>query len=311
MRNTSRVGLAAMAMAGVLTLAACGGESGAAGGTDKTVAGEHTDDISVGVEAVPAAADLVPAEVRESGKLSVAMDLTSPPTTFMASDNKTPIGFNPDIARLIAKILDLELDIQNVKFDTIVPGLAGGRYDLTVTTMSATEERLAVLDMIDYFQNGSSIAVADGNPGDLTLETLCGKSIGVQSGSVQEIERLPTLSAETCESKGEPAIKGVTLPSVQDALTQVASQRIDGVFYDTTSLAWADAQQPGKFELLTPAFASQDVAVALGKGSELTPAVQAALQEIIDSPKYEEALERWGFEGLGIPEATISTPRTS
>jgi len=82
-------------IATALTITACGGDSGAQGAG---ASGEHTDDISRGVDADPAAAALVPADVREEGVLVVAMDLTSPPTTFMASDNKTLIGFNPDMA---------------------------------------------------------------------------------------------------------------------------------------------------------------------------------------------------------------------
>ena len=306
MRTHSRTGIALAAIATAVALTACGGGSDATEPA-KSAAREHTDDISKDVAVDRAAADLVPADVRKSGKLVVAKDLTSPPTNFMATDNKTPLGFNQDIARLIAKKLDLELEIKNVKFDTIIPGLEGGRYNLTVSSMSATAERLKVLDMVDYFRNGSSIAVAHGNPKNLTNETLCGKNIAVQSGSVQELKRLPKLSKESCESKGKPAIKGVSLPSVQDALTQVASRRIDGVFYDTTSLSWADAQQPGTFEVLKPQVATADNAVALGKGSALTPAVQAAIQSIMDSPKYKEALNRWGFDSLGIDKATIAT----
>jgi polar amino acid transport system substrate-binding protein len=120
------------------------------------------------------------------------------------------------------------------------------------------------------------------------------------------VKRLPDLSKKTCEAKGKPAIKRVSLPSVQDALTQVASRRIDGVFYDTTSLNWADTQQPGTFEVLTPQVTTADNAVALGKDSALTPAVQAAIQSIMDSPKYKEALDRWGFDSLGIDKATIA-----
>lgn len=305
MRTRSRTGIALAAIATALSLTACGGGSDAAQPT-VSGAGEHTDDISNGVEVDPAAADLVPAALRDSGKLIVALDLRSAPTGFIATDNKTPIGFNPDIARLIAKKLGLELQIENVKFDTVVPGLVGGRFDLTVSGMAATAERLEVLDMVDYFKNGSSIAVAYGNPNNLTPDTLCGKNIAVQSASVQEVKRLPELSQKTCESKGEPAIKPVSLPSPQDALTQVASRRIDGVFYDTTSLNWANTQQPDTFEVLEPEVTTADNAVALGKNSALTPAVQAAIQSIMDSPKYQEALNRWGFDSLGIDKATIA-----
>ena len=306
MRKFSLTSLAAMAVAAALTLTACG-EAGTKGAV--AAAGEHIDDISEGVAVDPAAAKLVPADVRASGTLVVATDLTSPPTEFLASDNKTPIGFDPDMARLIARKLDLKLEIKNVKFDTIIPGLQGGRFDLTVSAMSATEDRLKVLDMIDYFRNGSSIAVHYGNPENLTPDTLCGRSIAVQSGSVQEIVRLPELSKKSCESKGQPGIKAVSLPNVQDALTQVASRRIDGVFYDTPSLIWADTQQPKTFEVLTPQVSTSDNAVGLKKDSPLTPAVQAAIQSIIDSPKYQEALDRWGLTAQGIDKATIAAPQ--
>jgi hypothetical protein len=47
----------------------------------------------------------------------------------------------------------------DAKFDTIIPGLDGGRYDFTVSTIAKTDERLKVPDMIDYFKAGSSIGV--------------------------------------------------------------------------------------------------------------------------------------------------------
>jgi polar amino acid transport system substrate-binding protein len=311
MRRFSRTGLAVMAIATAFSITACGEESAkksatSADGGSKAVAGEHTDDISKGVAVDPAAEKLLPEDVRKTGKLVIADDLTSPPIEFLASDNKTPIGFDVDIMRLIAAKLGLELEIKNVKFDTIIPGLEGGRFDLTVSSMSATPDRLKVLDMIDYFSNGSSIAVQYGNPNKLTTDNLCGKSIAVQSGSVQQIVRLPALSQKTCESQGKPAIKAVSLPNVQNALTQVASRRIDGVFYDTPSLVWADTQQPKTFEVLKPQVTTSDNAVGLQKNSPLTPAVQAALQSIIDSPKYQEALDRWGITAQGIDKATIS-----
>jgi polar amino acid transport system substrate-binding protein len=45
--------------------------------------------------------------------------------------------------------------------------------------------------------------------------------------------------------------------------------------------------------------------VALPKDSELTPAVQAAIQSIMASPEYEQALSRWGLGGLGITDAKL------
>lgn len=310
MRVKTHVRTIAAAFATVLALTgatACsaGDDPGSAGGT---TGAEHTDDISVGVQPDPAAVALLPAAAKAKGTLEVPMDLTSPPTTFMAPDNKTPIGFNPDIARLIAKKLGLGLKIDNVKFATVIPGLQGGRYDFTASTMGPSADRLKVLDMIDYFADGEGVLVSYGNPQHLSMDSLCGNTIAVQSGTTQEIRQLPDLSKTNCESKGKPAIKAVSLPSVNDALTQVMSKRIDGVFYDSTSLSWAAKQQPKSFQVLQPVLDAVPVALALNKNSPLTPAVQKAMQSIIDSPKYAEALNRWGFDGLGVKTAAPSKP---
>jgi polar amino acid transport system substrate-binding protein len=252
---------------------------------------------------------LLPASYKEKGELSVAMDLHYPPTTFLADDNKTAIGLNPDIARLVAKKLGLKLNFVNTSFDTIIPGIEGGRYDFTATSMSPTPERLKVLDMIDYFNGGVSVAVAAGNPLGLSNDNLCGKNIAVTKGSNAQLKHLPNVSEWTCTSQGKPAINGITLPNVQEALTQLASKRVDGVFYDTPALVWAAKQQPNAIEVLSPQVDTRTehiVTVALKKGSPLTPALQAAVQSVLDSPEYQESLSTWGLTDGAITDAKLN-----
>ena len=105
--------------------------------------------------------------------------------------------------------------------------------------MSKTEERLKVLDMIDYFKAGSSVAVAAGQPAEPHQRDPVRQEHRRHPGLHRPAEAPPGVSEQTCTSKGQPAINGVTLPNVQEALTQLHSKRIDGVLYDTTALAWA------------------------------------------------------------------------
>jgi polar amino acid transport system substrate-binding protein len=308
MKTINKVSTAAAGLAVVLALSACGGAASSAPSEDAKSLTNNTTDISEGVQADPAAVALLPQSIKDKGELTVAMDLHYPPTTFLAEDNQTPIGLNPDIARLVAKKLDLKLKFVDTKFDTIVPGLDGGRFDFTATTMSKTEERLKVLDMIDYFKAGTSVAAAAGNPLNLTVETLCGKNIAVTQGSTGQLKRLPALSEQTCTSKGQPAINAVTLPNVQEALTQLHSKRIDGVLYDTTSLAWAEKQQPGSFNIIGQVnVGNSDVtAVGLKKGSPLTPAFQTALQSVLQTPEYKKSLETWGLDSGVVTDAKLN-----
>lgn len=307
MKTQRKVHVAAAALALLLTLNACGNVANGESSASPSELGKR--DISEGVQPDPKAVSLLPQSYKDKGELTVAADLHYPPTVFLAEDNQTPIGLNPDITRLIAKKLGVKVKFVDTKFDTIIPGLDGGRYDFTVSTMAKTEERLKVVDMIDYFKAGSSIGVNAGNPQNLTNETLCGKNVAVTQGSTGQLLRLPALNEKTCVSKGKPAINPVTLPNIQEALVQLHAKRIDAILYDTTALAWAQTQQPGSFQMLTPALnvgGTGIVAVALKKDSPLTPAIQAAVQSILGTPEYKESLKTWGLEFGAITDAKLN-----
>jgi polar amino acid transport system substrate-binding protein len=171
-----------------------------------------------------------------------------------------------------------------------------------------------VLDMINYWSEGSSLGVKVGNPESLGINntSVCGKSIAVMTGTTQQETYLPLIS-KSCTSAGKPAVNAVTLPNVNTALTELASGRIDGIFYDTSSLAYAVQQHGSAFTLTQPQYAKPAslgndlVTIGLAKDSPLTKAVQAAMQSVIDSPLYLKALNDWDLGAGAIKTASIAT----
>jgi polar amino acid transport system substrate-binding protein len=309
-KSVNKWRVAAVAGLGSLLLvatSACGG-SGAASSDQAAGAKGSFKEIAAAVKPDPAAVELLPAEVEEAGVITMAADLHYPPTSFLAQDNKTPIGYNVDIATLLGKKLGLEVEVKNVTWDNVIPGIAAGRYDFTATNMTPTPERLEVLDMVTYWAAGSSLIVAKGNPLGLSLadESVCGKKIAVMTGSSQQQDYLPAISQD-CEAAGAEPVEAVVLGNVEGALTQLVAKRIDGVFSDTSQLAWAAKQQPQAFELLSPQYQKEEgddiVALGLPKDSPLTPALHAAMQSLIDSPAYQATLDRWGL-GAGAIETS-------
>ncbi|WP_454857897.1 transporter substrate-binding domain-containing protein [Promicromonospora soli] len=137
------------------------------------------------VQPSPEAIKLLPADLQEGGAITMAADLHYPPTSFLAEDNKTPVGYNVDIAHLLGEALGLDVEVKNVTWDGVIPGIAAHRYDFTATNMTPTPERLEVLDMITYWSAGSSLIVAKDNPLDLSLtdQSMCGKKIAVMTGT--------------------------------------------------------------------------------------------------------------------------------
>ncbi|MBB3665470.1 polar amino acid transport system substrate-binding protein [Prauserella sediminis] len=290
-----------------LSITACSDSSSADGSTTP----EQESDITKGVEEDPAAVKLLPAKTKNDGEITVAMDLSYPPTSFLSEEDKSPIGYNVDIARLLGAKLGLEVEIKDVSFDTIIPGIQGGRYDFTTTNMTPTPERRKVLELVTYWNSGSSLVTPVDNPEGLTFdepESLCGHTVAVMKGTTQAEQYLPSLQ-DDCKKAGEAPIDAVVLPNVQEALTQLSSGRMEAVFYDTPSLAWAAKQQPDQFEMQDQQYQKETgtdvVTFGLAKNSPLTKAMHAAMQSLIDSDKYKEALGRWGLESGAIPKSEI------
>ena len=310
MRVGTKFAAVASGAALLVTISACGAGGGADASAGAGADGSSADSLPQ-LQPNAAAVKLLPATLKERGTLTMAADLHYPPTSFLDTDNKTPIGYNVDIATLLAKTLGMKLEIKNVSFDGVVPGIAAGRYDFTATNMSPTPERLKVLDMVTYWAAGSSLVTSKGNPLKLSISdqmTLCGHKIAVVTGSTQAEKYLPQISSD-CSGQGKPAVDTVVLPNVQAALTQLSSKRIEGVFNDTSQLAWAAKQQPQAFELSPQQYkkkvGNSIVALGVAKNSPLAPALHAAMQSLMAGPAYKATLDKWGLGTGAIPTSEL------
>jgi polar amino acid transport system substrate-binding protein len=288
-----------------LLVAGCGGTSASDAPSDPTQQLDPFTDVAK----VDSAAALVPQRIAATGKLTVVMNVSSAPTKFFATDNTTIVGLNPDLARALGRVLGLEVEIADVQFDGIIPGLTSGRYDVAISSMAPSAERVAVLDMVRYGAWGSSLAVPAGNPAGLRLNTLCGHTLAVQQGSVQHLSRLPELS-DACVAAGSPPIQPVVLPDQTTALLQLSSNRVEAVLADTPVLAWAAQQRPGSIELVDE-MNRTGVAVATPKGSDLTPALEAGLTALMATPTYQRIFEKWGMGDSVVDQAVRETGETT
>lgn len=87
----------------------------------------------------------------EPGTLTVAISaLNSPPLALLASDNRTRIGSDPDIARLLAGSLGLKLRLVPTAWEDWPLGIASGRYDVALINIAVTEKRKEKFDFATY-----------------------------------------------------------------------------------------------------------------------------------------------------------------
>src|SRR5262249_43441475 len=130
MRPRFSVLIAVVAFAAVTVAAGCGSSN-----NNSTTSATLTA-ASFNVQTDPSIASQVPASIKSSGQLSVAADATYAPDEFIASDGKTVIGMDADLAKAIAQLMGLQATVQNIPFDSIIPGLAAGKYDLGMSSFT-------------------------------------------------------------------------------------------------------------------------------------------------------------------------------
>ena len=178
----------ALSAAMLFSAAACGpsdaSKSGDSSDSSNTTTGYDVSTIEKDDELAKlvSSSDLV-----KDGELSAGMELSYAPAEFYAEDGKTPVGYDIDMTKAIAKTLGLKPNIVSSMFDTIIPSI-GSKYDLGITAMTITEERMQSVDFVSYYRAGSTWAVQKGNPKKLDTSDMCGAKIAVQTGTVQEDE---------------------------------------------------------------------------------------------------------------------------
>ncbi|MDR6282858.1 polar amino acid transport system substrate-binding protein [Klebsiella variicola] len=137
---------------------------------------------------------------QQSGKITAGSDMTFFPYEYM--ENNKPAGFDIELLDGLAKTMGREAVNIDTRFPNLIPGLQGGRFDITNSSMYITAERLKVIDMVPYLKSGEAILARKG--GDYqpkTPEAFCGHKIG-SMGATSWLAQLQKLSTDYCVKKG-------------------------------------------------------------------------------------------------------------
>ncbi|SDS00152.1 ABC transporter substrate-binding protein [Paraoerskovia marina] len=285
-------------IAGVLTVTALVA-AGCTQVSDEEIIGESGGvtipevDVST-IQPDPDVVALVPDDVAAGGLLTVGVDGAYAPAEFLAEDGQTPIGYDLDIIAAVAAVMGLESAPEIADFTSIIPSV-GSTYDVGISSFTITPERLEAVTMINYFNAGESYTVLAGNPREIDPDHLCGTTVAVQVGTVQN-EEIPVISDE-CVAAGDPEITILPFNQQNEVTTNLVGGRADVMYTDSPIAAFAVARTGGRLEQLgsVRAEADQGIVVELGD-DDLALAIQAALESLDASGDYERILTAWGNE---------------
>jgi polar amino acid transport system substrate-binding protein len=234
--------------------------------------------------------------------LVIAADATYAPNEFIGADGKTVVGMDPDLAQALGRVLGLKVDVVNASFDTIIPGLASGKYDLGMSSFTDTKAREKVVDFVTYFSAGTSFYVQQGGPAIASLADLCGHSVAVERGTIQADDA--TAQSHKCTAAGKPAVRVSVYPDQNAANLAISSGRAEVGMADSPVADYIVKQSDGQFELTGKPYATAPYGIAVPKGSGLAKPVLDALGTLMKDGSYQSVLTKWG-----IQEGAITNPQ--
>ncbi|MGW0993239.1 ABC transporter substrate-binding protein [Streptomyces sp. NPDC002523] len=313
-----RTASAALGLATALVLAACSNPSD--GGTAEVAAtkGGRTktnvspDQHRVTTDKVGSIAAEVPEAIRKRGTLEIVDSSGSAaPLTFYATDNKTVIGVEPDIAYLVADVLGLKPHMNTVSWENIFVGLDSGKYDVGFSNITDTEERKEKYDFASYREDNLGFEAKKGSGLKVTgPKDVAGRTVAVGSGTNQE-KLLIEWSKEDVKAGRKPVnIKYYQNDS--DTYLALQSGRID-LYLGPNPTAAYRAATTGKTEVVgTYSGAGRTlqglIAATTKKDNGLVRALADALDEIIDNGTYAKVLKRWGLSDEAVATSEINPP---
>lgn len=212
----------------------------------------------------------------ESGKLIMATNAAFPPYEFI--EGNEIVGIDAEIAGAIAEKLGLELQIDDMEFDSIVESVKGGKADIGLAGMTVTPERQEVINFTVSYATGVQVVIVTEDSAITSVDDLFAEGashlIGVQRNTTGDL-----YSTWDLEEAGLATVERYSKGA--DAVQALLTGKVDCVVIDNEPAKAFVEANPG-LKILDTEYAIEDYAAAMNKdNTELYEAVNKALEELI------------------------------
>jgi polar amino acid transport system substrate-binding protein len=209
-----------------------------------------------------------------------------------------------DLMKAIGGLMGLKVSVQNQTFDSIIPGLAAGKYDVGASSFTDTKEREKTVDFVDYFTAGESFYTkATGGTSISTLTDLCGKTVAVEKGTTEQDDA--TAQTPKCKAAGKPGVTVLAFPDQNGANLALSNGRAQLGFVDSPVAEYQVKQSDGQFKLVGPTLENAPYGLAVSKTGGLTKPIQAAIKVLMQNGQYKAILTHWGIQQGAITPAQV------
>lgn len=271
----------ALTMAALMaaSLTACGGGAKETTAADTTVA--DTADTTAAEKTEETSAEAAGTEAA-GGVLVMATNAEFPPYEY--HDGGEIVGIDAEIAKAIADELGMELEIEDIAFDSIIPEITSGKADMGLAGMTVTEDRKQSVDFTDTYAKASQKIIVKEDSAIASPDDLTGVIVGVQQGTTGDIY---VSDLEADGTTVERYNKGF------EAVQALSQGKIDAVVIDGEPAKTFVAQTEG-LKILEESFTDEEYAIAVKKGNtELLEKINGALKTLKDNGTLDEIVAKY------------------
>jgi polar amino acid transport system substrate-binding protein len=216
--------------------------------------------------------------------ITVATDATWPPMEFVDA-KKNIVGLDIDFLKAVAKEAGFKVKFKNTAWDGIFAGIAAGKYDAIISSVTITDERKKTMDFSEPYINAGQILVVPKNEKNATkLADLAGKKVGAQIGTTGAME-----------IKKASGIELKTYDEIGLAFEDMAAGRISAVVCDTpvaANFALQRKEYKEKFKIVGKPFTEEFYGIAVKKGNkELVNLINKGIK-LVQSKGLDKAIEK-------------------
>lgn len=285
------------------TLAGCG-NSGSSSSTTDTSSASSTASQSSAAEDSSAAEGETSSEASateagdygefttiEEGKLIMSTNAQFPPYEMVADGegfNGTGFeGIDVEIASAIAEKLGLELQIDDMEFDSALLAVQNNTADVMLAGLSYSEERDEVVDFTDSYATGVQVVIVK-EGSDVTMDNLGEKMIGTQRGTTGYI-----YASDTPENGGYGEDHVLAYDNGATAVQALMNGQIDAVIIDEAPAKEFVAANEG-LTILPGNWVEEQYCAAVDEGNTaLQNAINTALNELMDDGTVDEIIAKY------------------
>lgn len=224
----------------------------------------------------------------ESGKLIMATNASFPPYEYI--EGGKVVGIDAEIAQLIAEKLGLTLEIQDIEFDSIIPGVQQGKYDMGMAGMTVNEERMQKVNFSDSYAKGVQVVIVKTGSEIKSIDDIDGAKhkIGVQQGTTGDL-----YASDTPENGGYGENAVTRYANGGLAVEGLKSGKVDCVIIDNEPAKAYVAANEG-LEILEGTWVDEDYAISFAKdNTALQTAVNGALKELIADGSVQKVVDKY------------------